>query len=183
MLVPLDSYHGHQHTMLAVGVWDGNRERPCESLAHPVPAPCPLCLPPSHARHLFLSAMLFPVDSYHGHQHTILAVGVDGSRRGRQQHTTIHPSFLVCVSLFLLPAMLVPVDSYHGHQHTILAVGVDNNSGATWSAAMDGSLIMWGGDGKPRQSLLLGSHYVCGMDLLYSPPSLLLAAAPRVSVC
>ncbi|CAI5534162.1 unnamed protein product [Closterium sp. Naga37s-1] len=77
------------------------------------------------------------------------------------------------------PTMLVPLDSFHGHQHTILAVGVDGNSGATWSAAMDGSLIMWGGDGKPRQSLLLGSHYVCGMDLLYSPSSLLLAAAPR----
>ncbi|CAI7855653.1 unnamed protein product [Closterium sp. NIES-54] len=79
------------------------------------------------------------------------------------------------------PTLLVPLDSYHGHQHTILAVGVDGSSGATWSAAMDGSLIMWGGDGKPRQSLLLGSHYVCGMDLLYPPSSLLLAAAPRLS--
>ncbi|GJP31688.1 hypothetical protein CLOM_g14742 [Closterium sp. NIES-68] len=77
------------------------------------------------------------------------------------------------------PSMLVPVDAYSGHQHTILAVGVDESSGATWSAAMDGSLIMWGGDGKPLQSLLLGAHYVCGMDLLYSPSSLLLAAAPR----
>ncbi|CAI5514425.1 unnamed protein product [Closterium sp. Naga37s-1] len=98
------------------------------------------------------AAMLVPLDSHHGHQHTILA----GSG-----------------------ALLVPLDSYHGHQHTILAVGVDGSSGATWSAAMDGSLIMWGGDGKPRQSLLLGAHYVCGMDLLYSPSSLLLAAAPR----
>ncbi|CAI5995063.1 unnamed protein product [Closterium sp. NIES-64] len=178
--------------------------------------------------------MVVPMDFYHGHQHTILAVGVDGSS-GATMHVyhpphpcSLPPVFASRARRLFLSAMLVPLDSYHGHQHTILAVGVDGSSGATWSAAMDGSLIMWGGDGKvrlptdrttcvawmdllyspcpcvlfipslclpvflsafspllpntapsPRQSLLLGSHYVCGMDLLYTPVSLLLAAAPR----
>ncbi|CAI5458179.1 unnamed protein product [Closterium sp. Yama58-4] len=136
-----------------------------------------------HATAALSAAMLVPVDSYHGHLHTILAVGVDNNSgaAASHHHSSISSPCSLCFSHHhLFPsAMLVPVDSYHGHQHTILAVGVDSNSGATWSAAMDGSLIMWGADGKPRQSLLLGSHYVCGMDLLYSPPSLLLAAAPR----
>ncbi|CAI5485269.1 unnamed protein product [Closterium sp. Naga37s-1] len=243
MLVPLDSYHGHQHTILAVGV-DGSSDH-THNHFNPSPRLVHDFLP-------ILTAMLVPLDSYHGHQHTILAVGPCWSpstpttgistpswqwgwtakaATDWQQHSIIHPipMHCSCVSphthshagpprllprasahhpgsgggrqkqqltgsntpssipspciarafLPILTAMLVPLDSYHGHQHTILAVGVDGSSGATWSAAMDGSLIMWGGDGKPRQSLLLGSHYVCGMDLLYSPSSLLLAAAPR----